>query len=296
MSLSQSPRELQFEVNGMLFSAQEWGASGQLPVLALHGWLDNSASFFALAPQLNNLHIVAVDLAGHGRSEHRPGQMAYTPWDDINDLLAIADQLGWERFAFLGHSRGAIISTLTAGAFPERVLCLGLVEGLLPEPGLPEDAPVQLAKAIGGLRSQLQKSPSIYPDINVAIKARERGMFPLGYEAARALTERGVVAQDGGFSWSTDPRLLAPSILRLSREQLSAFVNNISAPVKLLLATEGLPKLYTNYLQQVAKFPHINYELLEGGHHLHMEQEVDVVAQKLNEFFAEFIASDVWKK
>ena len=296
MSLSQSPRELQFEVNGMLFSAQEWGASGQLPVLALHGWLDNSASFFALAPQLNNLHIVAVDLAGHGRSEHRPGQMAYTPWDDINDLLAIADQLGWERFAFLGHSRGAIISTLTAGAFPERVLCLGLVEGLLPEPGLPEDAPVQLAKAIGGLRSQLQKSPSIYPDINVAIKARERGMFPLGYEAARALTERGVVAQGGGFSWSTDPRLLAPSILRLSREQLSAFVNNISAPVKLLLATEGLPKLYTNYLQQVAKFPHVNYELLEGGHHLHMEQEVDVVAQKLNEFFAEFIASDVWKK
>ncbi|QEY18865.1 alpha/beta fold hydrolase [Cellvibrio sp. KY-GH-1] len=265
-------------------------------MLALHGWLDNSASFFALAPQLNNLHIVAVDLAGHGRSEHRPGQMAYTPWDDINDLLAIADQLGWERFAFLGHSRGAIISTLTAGAFPERVLCLGLVEGLLPEPGLPEDAPVQLAKAIGGLRSQLQKSPSIYPDINVAIKARERGMFPLGYEAARALTERGVVAQGGGFSWSTDPRLLAPSILRLSREQLSAFVNNISAPVKLLLATEGLPKLYTNYLQQVAKFPHINYELLEGGHHLHMEQQVVVVAQKLNEFFAEFIASDVWKK
>ncbi len=295
MSLIQSPRELRFDVNGMHFSAQEWGAPDHLPVLALHGWLDNSASFFALAPKLKNLHVVAVDLAGHGRSEHRPGQMAYTPWDDINDLLAIADQLGWKRFAFLGHSRGAIISTLIAGAFPERVLCLGLVEGLLPEPGLPEDAPAQLAKAIAGLRNQLQKSPSIYPDMDVAIKARERGMFPLGYEAAKALTERGVLAQGSGFSWSTDPRLLAPSILRLSREQLAAFVNNISAPVKLLLAKDGLPKLYTNYLQQVAKFPHINYELLEGGHHLHMEQEVGVVAEKLNEFFAGFIAAEAWK-
>lgn len=294
MSLLPSPRELQFDVNGMRFSAQEWGSPGQFPVLALHGWLDNSASFFALAPQLQSLHIVAIDLAGHGRSEHRPGQMAYTPWDDINDLLAIADQLGWKRFAFLGHSRGAIISTLTAGAFPDRILCLGLVEGLLPEPGLPEDAPTQLAKAINGLRSQQQKSPSIYPDMAVAIKARERGMFPLGYEAAKALTERGVVAQGSGFSWSTDPRLLAPSILRLSREQLAAFVNNIRVPVKLLLATEGLPRLYANYLQQVANFPHINYELLEGGHHLHMEQEVDLVAQKLNEFFAEFIASEAW--
>lgn len=296
MMSSGNPREMQLDIHGMRFFAQEWGAPDQLPVLALHGWLDNSASFYALAPRLQNLHVVAVDLAGHGRSEHRPGQMAYTPWDDINDLLAIADQLGWKRFAFLGHSRGAIIGTLTAGAFPERILCLGLVEGLLPEPGLPEDAPKQLAKAIEGLRSQQQKSPSIYPDMLVAIKARERGMFPLGYEAAKALTERGVVAQGGGFSWSTDPRLLAPSILRLSREQLAAFVNNINVPVKLLLATGGLPKLYTNYLQQMENFPHIKYELLEGGHHLHMEQEVDLVAQKLNEFFAEFIESEAWKK
>jgi len=292
MQPSQYPRELQLTVNGMRFAAQEWGTPEQLPVLALHGWLDNSASFYALAPRLQNLHIIAVDLAGHGRSDRRPGQMAYTPWDDINDLLAIADHLGWERFAFLGHSRGAIISTLTAGAFPERILCMGLVEGLLPEPAPAEDAPKQLAKAIEGLRSQQQKSPSVYPDMAVAIKARERGMFPLSYNAAKALTERGVVAQSNGFSWSTDPRLLAPSIIRLSREQLAAFVNNVNMPVKLLLATEGLPKLYANYLQEVAGFPHIGYELLEGGHHLHMEQEVDLVAEKLNEFFAAFIEAE----
>lgn len=292
MQPSQYPRELQLTVNGMRFAAQEWGTPEQLPVLALHGWLDNSASFYALAPRLQNLHIIAVDLAGHGRSDRRPGQMAYTPWDDINDLLAIADHLGWERFAFLGHSRGAIISTLTAGAFPERILCMGLVEGLLPEPAPAEDAPKQLAKAIEGLRSQQQKLPSVYPDMEVAIKARERGMFPLSYNAAKALTERGVVAQSNGFSWSTDPRLLAPSIIRLSREQLAAFVSNVNMPVKLLLATEGLPKLYANYLQEVAGFPHIGYELLEGGHHLHMEQEVDLVAEKLNEFFAAFIEAE----
>ena len=98
MAQSSSPRELRFTVNGMNFAAQEWGDSTQLPVLALHGWLDNAASFYALAPRLNNLHIVALDMAGHGQSEHRPGHMAYTPWDDINDILAVADHLGWERF------------------------------------------------------------------------------------------------------------------------------------------------------------------------------------------------------
>ena len=288
MAQSTSPRELRFNVNGMNFAAQEWGDPSQLPVLALHGWLDNAASFFALAPRLKNLHIVALDMAGHGQSDHRPGQMAYAPWDDINDILAVADYLGWNRFALLGHSRGAIIGTLAAGTFPERFIALGLVEGLLPEPARSEDAPKQLASAIQGLRIQQQKIRSVYPDINLAIKARERGMFPLGHAAAKALTERGVVAQEGGVSWSTDPRLLAPSMIKLSREHLHAFINHVSAPIKLLLADDGLPKLYANYLQEVKQFPQVDYELLSGGHHLHMEQEVDVIAERLNTFFARF--------
>lgn len=289
MAQSSSPRELRFTINGMNFAAQEWGDSTQLPVLALHGWLDNAASFFALAPRLNNLHIVALDMAGHGQSEHRPGQMAYTPWDDINDILAVADHLGWDRFALLGHSRGAIIGTLAAGTFPERFIALGLVEGLLPEPARADEAPKQLASAIMGLRVQQRKIPSIYPDMSIAIKARERGMFPLGHAAAKALTERGVVAQAGGVSWSTDPRLLAPSMIKLSREHLHAFVNQVSAPIKLLLAHDGLPKLYANYLHEVEQFPQVDYEVLSGGHHLHMEQEVDLVAEKLNRFFSQFI-------
>lgn len=280
------PRELRFTVNGLEFTAQEWGQPDQLPVLALHGWLDNSSSFFKLAPQLENLHIVALDLAGHGQSSHRPGQVAYTPWDDINDIFAVADYLGWQRFALLGHSRGAIIGTLAAGVFPERFIGLGLIEGLLPEPASPQDMPAQLASAINGLRSQQQKTPSIYTSLDLAIKARARGMFPLGLEAATALTSRGVVARDGGLSWSTDPRLMAPPVLKLSHEQLAAFLNRVKAPIKLLLAHNGLPKLYANYLDEVNKFPQVDYEVLTGGHHLHMEQESPLVAEKLNKFFS----------
>jgi pimeloyl-ACP methyl ester carboxylesterase len=283
------PRERRFTVNGMEFAAQEWGEAGQLPVLALHGWLDNCASFFALAPQLQNLHIIALDMAGHGQSAHRPGQMPYTPWDDINDLMAVADHFGWERFVLLGHSRGAIMGTLAAGTFPERFIALGLIEGFLPEPAKAQDAPKQLAAAIAGLRTQTQKVPSVYQDLAIAIKARERGMFPLSQAAATALTLRGVIPKEGGYCWSTDPRLLAPSVIKLTGNQLEAFVNGISAPVKLLLAGGGLPKLYANYLHEVRQFPHIDFEILQGGHHLHMEQQVDIVAEKLNQFFSRFV-------
>ncbi|MFC3115419.1 alpha/beta fold hydrolase [Cellvibrio fontiphilus] len=278
--------ELRFTVNGIEFAAQEWGASGQLPVLALHGWLDNSASFYKLAPRLQGVHLVALDLAGHGQSSQRPGQSAYTFWDDINDIFAVADYMGWRRFALLGHSRGAIIGTLAAGTFPERFTGLALVEGVLPEPASPLDAPRQLAAAIEGLRALQHKTPSVYKDLEIAIKARERGMFPLSYAAARALTLRGVVPKGDGFTWSTDPRLMAPSVLKMSREQLAAFLDRVSAPVKLLLAREGLPKLYDNYMREVQQFSQLHYELLGGGHHLHMEQESELVAEKLNAFFA----------
>ena len=288
MAQSSQPRELRFSVNGMNFAAQEWGDSSQLPVIALHGWLDNSASFFALAPLLNNLHVIALDMAGHGRSDHRPGQMAYTPLDDINDIFAIADHFGWDRFVLLGHSRGAIIGTLAAGTFPERIIALALVDGFLPEPFNADDAPKQLASSIVGLRAQQKKSPSIYSSMELAIKARERGMFPLGHEAAKALTERGVAAVAAGYSWSTDPRLLAPPMVKWPREYLQAFVNHISAPIKLLLASEGLLKIYANSLPEIESFLNVDYEVLPGGHHLHMEREASLVAEKLNVFFSRF--------
>jgi pimeloyl-ACP methyl ester carboxylesterase len=278
------PNELRFCANGISFAAQEWGRRGQLPVLALHGWLDNCASFFALAPLLNDVHLVALDMAGHGQTDHRPGQAGYAPWDDISDIFAVADFLGWEEFVLLGHSRGAIIATLAAGTFPKRIKSLLLVEGFLPEPAKAEDAPSQLANAILGLQAQSRKPLSVYPSVDLAIKARARGMFPLGQEAAKAITLRGIKPNAEGVSWSTDPRLLAPSAVKLSAAQIEAFVVKINAPIKLILGSDGLLKLYSNYLQEVSKFPQVDLDVLSGGHHLHMEQEVYLVAELLNKF------------
>lgn len=289
LSIDVPPRELRFQVNGMQFAAQEWGESGQLPVLALHGWLDNCASFFALAPRLRDIHLVALDMAGHGQSDHRPGVSSYTLWDEINDIFAVADYLGWNDFLLLAHSRGAIISMLAAGTFPARIRGLMLIEGILPEPARIEDAPQQLANSIIGVRAQLKKPLSIYPSIEHAIKARERGMFPLSYEAAKALTLRGVRAQGDGYSWSTDPRLLAPSAVKVSLLHIQAFMSRITAPIQLLLATDGLPKLYEKYIESVQAYPCINFIVIEGGHHLHMEAQASLVAEKVQSFFMPFI-------
>jgi pimeloyl-ACP methyl ester carboxylesterase len=179
-------KELYFCVNGVNFAAQQWGDANGFPVLALHGWLDNSASFFALAPRLVGLNIIAIDMVGQGKSDHRPPAFCYTFWDDVIDVFAIADHFGWQEFSLLGHSRGAIVATLAAGTFPERIKCLALIEGFIPEAADCEAAPQQLADAIKGLNTQRKKSASIYPSRERAVKARAMGMFPLSMTAARA--------------------------------------------------------------------------------------------------------------
>jgi pimeloyl-ACP methyl ester carboxylesterase len=281
------PRELTFEVDGLTFAAQEWGIPGKMPVLALHGWLDNSASFNALAPRLSDVHLIALDMAGHGQSSHRPGSAPYNIWEDVAEIFAIADKLQWERFTLLGHSRGAIISMLAAGTFPERISRLALIEGLLPEPARVDEAPQQLANSILRIRAQAEKPLSIYPDLVHAIKARERGFFPLSYAAAAALTERGVKGVPGGYQWSTDQRLLAPSAIKLTREHVQAFITRITAPIKLILAESGIPKMFAGFQREVSVFPTVDVEIMPGGHHLHMENEVEAVAASLNRFFAE---------
>ena len=64
-------RERSFQVNDLTLASKEWGRSGYAPVIALHGCLYNAASFDRMLPFMENLHVIALDLAGHGRSSHR---------------------------------------------------------------------------------------------------------------------------------------------------------------------------------------------------------------------------------
>ncbi|MGH8605107.1 MAG: alpha/beta fold hydrolase, partial [Gammaproteobacteria bacterium] len=59
------------------FTAKRWGSDQGAPLIALHGWLDNAASFDPLASYLDEFDLVALDLAGHGLSDHRPKGVHY---------------------------------------------------------------------------------------------------------------------------------------------------------------------------------------------------------------------------
>jgi pimeloyl-ACP methyl ester carboxylesterase len=93
-------------------------------VLCLHGWLDNSASFHIMAPELVRrglaANVVALDSPGHGMSSHKSPDCPQLLADYVFYVAEVAKQLEWDKFTVVGHSMGAAVSVMFASCFPER--------------------------------------------------------------------------------------------------------------------------------------------------------------------------------
>ena len=285
--MSASAQEIRIQLPHIDLAARVYGPEDGKPVLALHGWLDNSMTFDLIAPQLQGLRIVAIDMAGHGHSGHRAPGAGYQLWDYALDALMAAQQLGWGKFSLLGHSLGGIISVLIAGAVPEKVERVALIDGLVPETGEANKSPQKLGEALLAHIDLAAKNKTIYETIEQAVQVRMRGFMPVSKLASELLAERGLSPVAGGYCWSTDSRLTLPSPLRLTRAHAAAFVYAVECPMKLILAEDGILSKEPDFLKFISTFP-LDVQRLPGGHHLHLddEQGAQAVAQCVQEFFA----------
>ena len=257
-------------------------------VLALHGWLDNAASFLPLAPHLPGLDLVAIDQPGHGQSAHLPAGADYSFAGAINGVLDVADALGWERFVLLGHSMGAGIASMVAAACPQRVERLVAIEALGALSEAPERTVARMREAVDAQRRQAGKKLRVFPDIDTAVRARmHAGRVPgSGLDAAlvRLLVERGVRpagADDGsdGYSWSSDPRLTLPTLVRMTEAQVENLVAGIECPTLVVHADPAQPYLPDALRRRRASLlPQGRLVVIHGGHHLHMQQPAEVAA------------------
>lgn len=70
---------------------------------------------------------VALDVRGHGQSE-RPRNGDYTIAGMAGDVAAVVDTLGLDQFVLVGHSMGGGVALAYAGAHPDRVAGLILLD------------------------------------------------------------------------------------------------------------------------------------------------------------------------
>ncbi|WP_432590425.1 3-oxoadipate enol-lactonase [Streptomyces sp. HD1123-B1] len=99
------------------------------PVLLLGPSLGTSLAVWdAQLPSLaRHFRVIRWDLPGHGGSPAELARPGATVADLADQVLALADHLGVERFAYAGVSLGGAVGTHLAVHAPERIAALGLV-------------------------------------------------------------------------------------------------------------------------------------------------------------------------
>lgn len=258
-------------------------------VIALHGWLDNAASFLPLAEHLSgNYSFSALELPGHGKSEHRPVSCHYNLVDNVLDVLAYIDACEEGcHFDLVGHSLGGIVACLVAAAVPERVRKLVLLDSLGPLTDQIEEVLPQLRKAVAKAAALRGSKLNVYASAEIAAKARMAGVGKISFGAASKLVERGTVETDGGITWSSDPRLLEPSLLRFSEAQVKAIFAGIECPVLLIVGDKGYFREYESIKVRLSYVGKLEKHIVEGGHHFHMEGDVKKTAEIVDAFLAQ---------
>jgi len=115
-------RRVELPARGTTFVRELAGPSPDAPtVLLLHGWTVTAALnwFRVYEPLAEFANVVSLDHRGHGRGIR--SRRAFRLEDAADDAVALADQLGVERFVVAGYSMGGPIGQLVWRRHPERV-------------------------------------------------------------------------------------------------------------------------------------------------------------------------------
>ncbi|XP_051940124.1 serine hydrolase-like protein [Hippocampus zosterae] len=278
-----------------------WGPDHGRPVLCLHGWADNCGSFNTLIPLLpKECRYVAVDLAGHGLSSHRPPGVFYTFPSYVSDIHRVVDTLCWRKFSILGHSMGGNIAGMFSALFPEMVEACVLLDsyGFLPTD--PKDVPEIMRRGMNGIL-EFEKKPEKSERVYTYEKAVERLLAAnpsLSEASACNLLERGLVQVEGGVVFSRDLRINLKNIARITLEQSLELLSRIRASVLVVLADEGFEKIFSEPDQKkftselLLGYRHKNHSVVKvpGGHHVHLNNP-EVVAPLVCEFLQSKVLS-----
>ncbi|MGE4251819.1 MAG: alpha/beta fold hydrolase [Parvibaculaceae bacterium] len=107
------------------------GGSGP-PLLLLHGYPQTHSMWHRVAPELMRSYTcVMADLRGYGFSSCPANSADNRPYSKrvmAEDMIALMRSLGHDRFAIVGHDRGARVAYRLALDHPRTVTCLAVLD------------------------------------------------------------------------------------------------------------------------------------------------------------------------
>ncbi len=274
---------IKLSINGLAHDVATWEAAGAARgvVLLVHGAKDRGTSFDEVGPALAaaGWHAFAPDMRGYGSSDDGRDHGGYQLERFVGDIAGLVDAVAEGTRVFLvGHSFGGVLSTLYAGAFPERVSALAVVEGLgcaYEDSGSPE----RLRGWVLARRREARQPPR-----RVTMERAIESLMAHNPEvdtamATRRAAELTVVADDGR-RWYFDP-LHWSTLFELSLARWQAHARRIEAPALVVSGSEGRS---ADEMQRLASFARLSEVTLAGGGHMVHWTRPLALAQVLADF------------
>jgi pimeloyl-ACP methyl ester carboxylesterase len=121
--------EFDIEVRSHRLHAQRFGPLNAPLVIGLHGLSGNMKNLDFLGERLSrdDLQLVAIDLRGRGKSQTTPPG-TYGWESHAQDVLAVAEALGFDRFGLIGQSMGGSVAMKVAEIDAPRLTSVVLMD------------------------------------------------------------------------------------------------------------------------------------------------------------------------
>lgn len=272
------------QVGGVGIHYLAWGESGRRGLVFVHGggahahWWTHIAATFA-----DELRVAAVDLSGHGDSDHRE---VYDLEQWTEEVCAVAVAAGIDGPPIVvGHSMGGFVTIATGALHGDRLAGVVVCDSPVTEPD-PEVESFRLKEAFG-------RPPRTYESVDDAVDrfrtvpTQEHYLdYVMDHVARRSL--RPV---DGGWRWKFDRRIFE-QFAGSMRGVALPYLRRVQCRFALLrsecgLVTPGIGESMYEALGRVAPV----IELPEAGHHAMLDQPL-VLLTALRTLIADWDHSD----
>ncbi|MEM9208945.1 MAG: alpha/beta hydrolase [Pseudomonadota bacterium] len=230
-------KDTRHRVRGVEYRICEWRGEDTRPLVFLHGWGDAAATFqFVVDALPERYRVVAPDWRGFGLSGHT-GPAYWFP-DYLADLDALLDLYSPEEpVTLIGHSMGANVAGLYAGARPDRVAAFINIEGFGLAPSDPSSAPENYRRWLE--RSRVGERFATYSSLDELARRLMGRNARLTPERARYVAEQWATQDAAGVvRLRADPAHKLPNAVLYRREEAEACWQAVTAPVLLVTGAE----------------------------------------------------------
>ncbi len=266
------------------------------PVALVHGYPQTHVEWRRVAPRLAERHtVVALDLRGYGGSDApaSAGGALYTKRIMAADVVAAMRSLGHERFAYVGHDRGARVGYRLALDHPQRLTRLAVIDIV---PTLEMWRGMDAARAFAVYHWMFLAQPEPLPETLIGRASREYIDHTLAsWTKAKSLDAFDPSALAHYRAFFAEPKRIhaccedyrAGATLDWAHDEADRAAGRaIDIPVLALWGGAGLPAQGENPLDVWRRWaPRAQGRAIDAGHFL-PEEAPEATAEALVEFLA----------